>query len=143
MNNDYLLLSVPAPITWFVVASGSENRVNFTAAIEDLRCTVKKFRLRLILSGTKTIKQTVNTLRSWLRFYVAKMPNELFSFVASFHIWKTSCLCPRLFLVLGQKGRGQNGTNKMAPIESSINQAIQLPLTIWFSSLIPLPLRPI
>ena len=25
---------------------------------------------------------------------------------------------------------GQNGTDKMAPIESSINQAIQLPLTI-------------
>ena len=33
--------------------------------------------------------------------------------------------------------------DKMAPIESSINQAIQLPLTIWLSSLIPLPLRPI
>ena len=33
-------------------------------------------------------------------------------------------------LVLGQIGRGQNGTDKMVPIESSINQAIQLPLTI-------------
>src|SRR6218665_156086 len=31
---------------------------------------------------------------------------------------------------LGQNGRGQNGTDKMAPIESSTNQAIQLPLTI-------------
>jgi len=39
--------------------------------------------------------------------------------------------------------QGQNGTDKMAPIESSINQAIQLPLTIRFSSLIPLPRRPI
>ena len=35
-----------------------------------------------------------------------------------------------LCLVLGQNGRGQNGTDKLAPIESSINQAIQLPLTI-------------
>ena len=35
-----------------------------------------------------------------------------------------------LKMVLGQNGRGQNGTDKMAPIESSINQAIQLPLTI-------------
>jgi len=42
--------------------------------------------------------------------------------------------------VLGQNDRGQNGTDKMAPIESSINQAIQLPLTIWFSSLILLQL---
>jgi len=33
-------------------------------------------------------------------------------------------------VVLGQNGRGQNGTDKMAPIESSINQAVQLPLTI-------------
>ena len=33
------------------------------------------------------------------------------------------------------KWYGQNGT-----IESSINQAIQFPLTILFSSLIPLPL---
>ena len=40
-------------------------------------------------------------------------------------------------MVLGQNGRGlrtkwyeQNGTDKMVPIESSINQAIQLPLTI-------------
>ena len=41
------------------------------------------------------------------------------------------------------KWYGQNGTDKMVPIESSINQAIQLPLTMWFSSLIPLPLRPI
>ena len=32
--------------------------------------------------------------------------------------------------VLGQNGRGQNGTDKIVPIESSINQAIQLPLTI-------------
>ena len=36
----------------------------------------------------------------------------------------------RVETVLGQNGRGQNGTDKMAPIESSINQAIQLPLTI-------------
>jgi len=36
----------------------------------------------------------------------------------------------RLWMVLGQNGRGQNGTDKMAPIESSINQAIQLPLTL-------------
>jgi len=35
-----------------------------------------------------------------------------------------------LWRVLGQKGRGQNGTDKMAPIESSINQAIHLPLII-------------
>jgi len=32
--------------------------------------------------------------------------------------------------VLGQNGRGQNGTDKMASIESAISQAIQLPLTI-------------
>jgi len=31
--------------------------------------------------------------------------------------------------VLGQNDRGQNGTDKMAPIES-INQAIQISLTI-------------
>ena len=36
----------------------------------------------------------------------------------------------RLSLVLGQNGKGQNGTDKMAPIELSINQAIQLPMTI-------------
>src|SRR6218665_4117764 len=41
------------------------------------------------------------------------------------------------------KWYGQNGTDKMAPIESSINQAIQHSLTIRFSSLIPLSLRPI
>jgi len=35
-----------------------------------------------------------------------------------------------IYLVLGQNGRGQNGTDKMASIESSINQAIQLLLTI-------------
>ena len=43
----------------------------------------------------------------------------------------------------GTKWYGQNDTDKMVPIESSINQAIQLSLTIGFSSLIPLPLRPI
>jgi len=39
-----------------------------------------------------------------------------------------------LIAVLGQNGRGtngtENGTDKMVPIESSVNQAIQLPLTI-------------
>ena len=41
------------------------------------------------------------------------------------------------------KWYGHNGTDKMAPIESSIDQAIQFPLTIWFFSLIRLPLRAI
>ena len=35
-----------------------------------------------------------------------------------------------LHAVLGQNGRGQNGTDKISPTESSINQAIQPPLTI-------------
>jgi len=32
--------------------------------------------------------------------------------------------------MVGDKWYGQNGTDKMIPIESSINQAIRLPLTI-------------
>jgi len=32
--------------------------------------------------------------------------------------------------MVGSKWYGQNGTDKMVSIESSINQAIQLPLTI-------------
>jgi len=44
---------------------------------------------------------------------------------------------PGIYKVLGQNGRGQNGTDKMVGtkwyrIESSINPAIQLPLTIRF-----------
>jgi len=53
------------------------------------------------------------------------------------------CLVETLLGFLEKNRRGQNGTDKMAPIESSINQEIQLPLTIKLSSLIQLPLRPI
>src|SRR6218665_436646 len=53
-------------------------------------------------------------------------PAPIYSFIHSI------CIAPLRVLrrVLGQHGKGQNGTVKMAPIESSINQAIQLPLTI-------------
>ena len=34
--------------------------------------------------------------------------------------------------VLGQNGIGQNGTDKMVTIKSSISLPIQLPLTMWF-----------
>jgi len=53
------------------------------------------------------------------------------------------CQTQRMNRVLGQNGNGQNGTDKMAAIESSITQAIQLPLIILLSSLNLFPLKPI